>query len=289
MKIGFWGAGSMGSNLARNLLKQGLDVVVYSRSLEKARDLASSGPKGTATDRRADLVPCDVLFTCLALPQHVHGGFLENDSLYDGMPGGSVHVECSTIDPALAGELSSAAARRGIGYVQCTLGKTPAAAAKAEEPMFVGGEARAVSEVWSLLETIGRPVDVHSAAASCAVKLISNLVGMTNLAVLAEGLRLGRAAGMDMKQLLSLLADTGAHSFQMDVRGPWIADGDYAPRFALSLAHKDLRLGTDMAHLWKESVPLFDAARMLFAAAETQGLGSEDCAAVMKLNERSDG
>ena len=95
-------------------------------------------------------------------------------------------------------------------------------------------------------------MNVHSVAASCAVKLISNLVGMTNLAVLAEGLRLGRTAGLDMKQLLELLTDTGARSFQMDVRGPWIAGSDFSPRFALTLAHKDLRLGTDMAHKWKE-------------------------------------
>lgn len=285
MKIGFWGAGTMGSCLACNLLKQGLDVVIYSRSAEKALSLAKEGPKGSGTDKRLDLVPCDVLFTCLALPEHVRAGFLNEGSLYDGMPEGSVHVECSTIDPALAKELASAAQMRGIGYVQSTLGKTPQAASAAAEPMFVGGGENAVKKVWSLLETIGRPVNVHSVAASCAVKLISNLVGMTNLAVLAEGLRLGRTAGLDMKQLLELLTDTGARSFQMDVRGPWIAGSDFSPRFALTLAHKDLRLGTDMAHKWKESVPLFDAARMLFSAAETQGLGDEDCAAVMKLNE----
>lgn len=117
MKIGFWGAGTMGSCLARNLLKQGLDVVIYSRSAEKALSLAKEGPKGSGTDKRLDLVPCDVLFTCLALPEHVRAGFLNEGSLYDGMPEGSVHVECSTIDPVLAEELASAAQMRGIGYV----------------------------------------------------------------------------------------------------------------------------------------------------------------------------
>jgi hypothetical protein len=37
---------------------------------------------------------------------------------------------------------------------------------------------------------------------------------------------------MDRKLLLVLLSDTGARSFQMDVRGPWIAADDYAPRSA---------------------------------------------------------
>lgn len=77
MKIGFWGAGTMGSCLARNLLKQGLEVVIYSRSEEKARSLAKEGPRGSGTDRRTNLVPCDVLFTCLALPEHVRAGFLD--------------------------------------------------------------------------------------------------------------------------------------------------------------------------------------------------------------------
>ena len=86
MKIGFWGAGTMGSCLARNLLKQGLEVVIYSRSEEKARSLAKEGPRGSGTGRRMNLVPCDVLFTCLALPEHVRAGFLNEGSLYDGMP-----------------------------------------------------------------------------------------------------------------------------------------------------------------------------------------------------------
>ena len=152
MKIGFWGAGTMGSCLARNLLKQGLDVVIYSRSAEKACSLAKEGPKGTGTDRRANLVPCDVLFTCLALPEHVRAGFLNEGSLYDGMPEGSVHVECSTIGPALAEELAAAAQLRGVGYVQSTLGRTPQAASAAEEPMFVGGGENAVQKVGPCLK-----------------------------------------------------------------------------------------------------------------------------------------
>ena len=41
------------------------------------------------------------------------------------------------------------------------------------------------------LEVMGKPEDVSSINAACAIKVISNLVGMANLAVLAEGMRLG--------------------------------------------------------------------------------------------------
>ena len=280
MRIGFWGVGAMGGPLARRLVAAGYEVIAYSRSLEKAEAVASAGPTGHATDRREDLAPCGVVFTCLALPEHVREAMSGPSGLYARLAPGSVHVECSTIDPFLASVLAEEAENRGIAYVQATLGKTPAVAAAGEAPLFVGGDDAVKKRLWPMFEAMGRPVDVKSVNASCAVKLISNLVGMANLAVLAEGLRVGQRAGMDPEMLLPLLEDTGARSFQMDVRGPWIARKDFMPRFALRLAHKDLRLGCEMAQRWKLETPILNAARAVFARAEAQGLGGQDCAAV---------
>lgn len=56
---------------------------------------------------------------------------------------------------------------------------------------------------------------------------------MTNLAVLTEGLKLGEKAGIEPKLLQELLADTGANSFQLQVRGPWILNSDFANSFGV--------------------------------------------------------
>ena len=112
--------------------------------------------------------------------------------------------------------------------------------------------------------------------ASAALKLISNLVGMTNLAVLAEGIRIGEKAGIDTDLLLELLADTGARSFQMEVRGPWIAAGDFASRFGLDLALKDVRLGCQAAEAWGSDAKTMKVALGYFERASAEGLGGED-------------
>lgn len=137
MKIGFWGVGFMGAPLAHRLAEAGYSVRAYSREMSKA--LAAVGQKGTATTRRADLAECGILFTCLALPEHVRCAVAGPAGLYGRMASGSMHVECSTIDPALAESLAEEAATHGIAYVQATLGKTPQMAARGEAPMFVGG------------------------------------------------------------------------------------------------------------------------------------------------------
>ena len=290
MKIGFWGAGLMGSGLCRTLLKNGHEVWVYSRDLERARELASSGPNGHVCTAQDDLARGDVLISCVARPLYLKESFLDEQglknrmiegSLYSHMRKGSLHIECSTIDPVTAQTLAREAEQRGIDYLQATLGKTPVQAAKAQEPMFVGGAKAVKEKAWPLLEEIGLPLDVGSVEASCAAKLISNLVGMTNIAVLAEGFKVGCACGLDPTVLLNLLKDTGAHSFQMDVRGPMLAADNYDDvKFRLTLALKDLTLGTEMAHVKDVSVPFFDAALSQFQHADECGLGAFDCAAV---------
>jgi 3-hydroxyisobutyrate dehydrogenase-like beta-hydroxyacid dehydrogenase len=135
-----------------------------------------------------------------------------------------------------------------------------------------------------VLKIIGSPVIyMGEVEASSAFKLISNLIGMTNLAVLAEGIRIGEKAGIAPKMLLELLNDTGGKSFQADVRGPWIANGDYANRFGLDLALKDVRLGCEMAGDWGNSAKAMRVALEYFREASAKGFGKEDANAIYKV------
>ncbi len=283
MQIGFIGAGLMGGPLARNLIRAGKSVLLFDLSKEAVDRSLAVGTSGKAAGRAEDLAGCDLLFTSLPLPQHVRQVMAGPSGLYVSMKKGATHVELSTIDPRSAEGLAAEAAAKGLGYVQCTLGKTPAHAEKAEEPMFIGGDKALVDGLAEIFTILGKPCYVGSIAASCAVKLISNMVGMTNLVVLAEGIRVGEKAGLDRGLLLELLADTGARSFQMDVRGPWIAGGDFQARFGLDLALKDVRLGVEMARAWGLDLGAMEAALSSYKNASEAGYGKEDCNAVYKI------
>ena len=284
MKIGFIGVGLMGGPLARNLIRSHKQIFVYDLSAEAVQRTIAEGSTGYAVENLNDLVDCDVLFSSLPLPQHVCDTFLGEGGLYCSLKTGAIHVELSTIDPETSKSLEVGAVKKGIGLLQCTLGKTPAHAEKAEEPMFIGGDKSTYDFLSGIWPIIGSPAHyMGGVEAACAVKLISNLIGMTNLTALAEGMRLGEKAGIDTDFLLELLDDTGAKSFQMDIRGPWIAAQDFSPRFGLDLALKDVRLGCEMAHAWGMKVPTMEAALSIYKRASDAGLGGEDCNAVFNI------
>jgi 3-hydroxyisobutyrate dehydrogenase-like beta-hydroxyacid dehydrogenase len=284
MLFGFIGVGAMGGGLARNLIRAGKAVYVFDLNPEAIEKTLAAGSSGKAVDGVSGLSEADVIFTSLPMPENLEDVMLGENGLLASMKTGSTYIDVSTIDPQTARKLSNAAEEKGIQFLACPLGKTPAHAEKAEEPIFAGGTQAVFDSMKPTLEIIGNPVYyLETVEAACAVKLISNLIGMTNLVVLAEGMRIGEKAGIESKYLLELLADTGAKSMQLDLRGPWIADGDFASRFGLDLTVKDLRLGCEMADAWGNDANTMRAALVYYKQASAEGLGKEDCNSVYKI------
>ena len=284
MVIGFIGVGRMGGGLARNLIRAGKEVLVYDLSPEAVQKTVSAGASGKAAKSVRDMAGSDVVFTSLPLPGDVEGVMLGKDGLLSLMKAGSTYIDVSTIDPNTARKLSDAAESRKVQFLECPLGKTPAHAEKGEEPIFVGGKKEVFERMKGVLEIVGKPVIyMGEVEASSAFKLISNMIGMTNLAVLSEGIRIAAKAGIETQMFLELLADTGGKSFQAEVRGPWISKGDFANRFGLDLALKDVRLGCEMAEAWGNDAKAMKAVLEYFRAGSAKGFGKEDCNAIYKV------
>jgi 3-hydroxyisobutyrate dehydrogenase-like beta-hydroxyacid dehydrogenase len=284
MEFGFIGLGNMGGGLARNLIRAGKSVLVFDLSSAAAEKTLAAGSTGKAAGNAKELAGCDVVFTSLPLPSHVESVMLGDEGLLSLMKSGSTYIDVSTIDPKTARKVFNACEKRGVRFLACPLGKNPAAAEKAEEPIFAGGKKEVFDEMKETLQIVGNPVyymgDVEAAE---AFKLISNMAGMTNVAVLAESIRLGEKAGIAPTLMAELLEETGGKSFQSALRAPWIAAGDFAPRFGLDLALKDVRLGCEMADHMGMDPKLIKDALAYFRQASEAGFGNEDCNAVYKV------
>ena len=284
MKIGFIGIGLMGGPLARNLIRAGKEVYIYGRNPENLAKTLNAGTTGVAVEHIKDLAICDLIFTCLPLPQTVKSIMIDDDGLLNYLKPGSIYIDTSTIDPNTALEIEHYANARDIQFLGCTLGLGPAQAEEASEPIFAGGNKEAFAKVQDILNIIGSPVHyLGGVQQSYAFKIISNMVGMTNLAVLAEGIHLAQKAGIDTNQFLELLAETGGNSNQLSRRGELIANLDFANRFAVDLTLKDLTLGCNMAKEFNYTPQFSDKARSLYAQASNEGYGNEDCSAIYKV------
>lgn len=281
MRISMIGLGNMGRPLAENILKAEKSLAIYSSKKATAARFEKLGARIALEP--GELADCDVFCTCLPRPEDVVARMTGPDGFYASMKPGSLHLEFSTIDPETAEMLEKAAGANGIEYVQAPVGKTPRHAEQGESPFFVGGKPHAVDKIFPLLEKIGKPEKTGSVRAACFIKILSNQMGMANLAVLAEGLKLAELAGLDRGVILKALAATGAASFQMQTRGPWIVESDYNARFAVDLAVKDLSIGETMAKGLGFNPPMLSQALTYMRQAAGAGFGEEDMCAIYKI------
>jgi hypothetical protein len=67
------------------------------------------------------------------------------------------------------------------------------------------------------------------------------------------------------------------------MKGEQVINDDFAPRFALALAEKDLRLAQESASDQGASMPVSGAVRRLFGTAARSGRGDKDMAAVADM------
>lgn len=283
--IGFIGLGTMGSAIARCLLARGYEVTGYDLS-EGARIRAAADGVTVALTAAEAITGNSIVFSSLPTPDIVNGFWKANAG---ALAEGATLVETSTIDPKTSRELadfvegSAAPQQRSIRhYVTCTVGKTPAHAEKGEQPFFLGGGAETKRAVLPVLESVSSQViDMGTVEGAAIFKLISNLLGMTNMVTLAEGYALACSEAIKPDAFEQALRQTGAWSAQCDMRLEMLKDGDFTTKFALDLAAKDIRLSTVAAAENGIPTPTGSAALATYLTAALEGWGDADASAVI--------
>jgi len=278
------GVGKMGGGIAANLAREeAFSVTVFDLEPEAMRRCLQAGARD-AVSVPAAVASAQLVITSLPYPETVLSVYHE---AAPALPEQAIWMDVSTVDASTAQQLEELQSASGRGFVACSLGNGPAEAAAGTLPLFVGGAPELLDELDPIFSCIGQ--NVHrfgSVGAATSFKIASNLICMSNLAVLAEGYALCRACGISDDDFTSALKDTGGWSNQCARRLPQMFAGDFERRFRVDLALKDLRLAADTAARAGVPVPVGAAGLMQLVAAHADGYGDEDVAALLKVVSR---
>lgn len=257
MRIGFVGAGLMGSGMVRNLAAAGHEVYVYARTPEKAAGLAAT----TVPTVRDAANGADLLCVCVTDSPDVRA-VVEDALLADTPP--PVIVDLSTISPAVARALGDECRARGVAYCDCPVSGGPAGADAGTLAIMCGGGADALALAAPALDAMGDPAKrIHfgPVGSGLVAKLVNNLLVATITASTAEALAIGQRAGLDVRLLRECLLGATSASWQLENRFPAALDGNTAPGFTTTNLRKDLGHARELAG---RPLPMGDVARALF-------------------------
>ena len=277
--VGVVGLGAMGSRIAARLLDAGHEVTVWNRSPEKVAPLARRGALAAGTPAEAASW-ADVLITILSDPQALRSVAEGPDGLAAGARPSLTVLEMSTVGPAAVERLASALPP-GTGLLDAPVLGSLAEAESGSLVIFAGGPAQRVEQVMPLLSALGSVVHVGPVGSGAAAKLVANAAVFGAVGLLGETIALARALGIPPDPAYQVLAATPLAG-QAVRRRAAIEAGEYAPRFRLSLARKDIRLISEAAAAAGISLRLTAAVDTWLADAERDGLADRDYTAMLQ-------
>ena len=286
-KLGFLGLGLMGYPMARNLLRAGHSVALWSNTAAKAVELAAeSGGVACATPAEVARL-ADVVFLCVGDTAMVERVLLGKDGVVEGGRKGMVVVDASTISPSASCRIGETLTATGIDFLGAPVtGSTPGAI-NATLTFMVGGDENVFKAVLPLLEVMGKKLYYCGGPGmGLHAKLSQNLVLSNILQAFNEGIVLSTKAGVPPALMLDILSNSAAKCGLIEYKAPFVFRRDFTTNFSVKWMHKDIGLMLDSGEELSVPLPLTALTRQMFQAAISKGHGEEDiCSTINVLEE----
>jgi 3-hydroxyisobutyrate dehydrogenase len=289
-RIGFIGLGSMGVGMASNLAESGYELAVYNRTRAKSEEVGKLGAR--VADSAADAAKdADVVMLSLA-DQHVVESMLDgDDGVFAGLREGGYIVDMSTVPPGFARELAERASEAGYHVLDaCVLGN-PQHSREGDLRVMVGGAEEDFQAIEPILQTLGKEVTyLGGNGMGATMKLVLNMLMGVQMPALAEAVVFGERAGLPRQKILEMIAASGYSSPVMKFRCGMMGRRAFQQAaFKLALMRKDMMLVLAESQELGVPMPVSESAYAMLTAANQQGLGDFDVAAILAFQERMTG
>jgi len=285
-KLGFLGLGLMGYRMARNLLRAGHEVALWSHNGAKARELAAA-EKGRACATPQEVAEnAEVIFLCVGDTAMAREVILGKNGIIEGARTGTVVADASTVSPSESRKIGAALAEKGIEFLDapCT-GSTPGAEG-GTLTFMIGGKREVFERIRPYLEVMGkRFYYCGGPGMGLNAKLSQNLILSNLLQGFNEGMVLAAKAGVDPELMLDILDNSAAKSGLVSAKAPMVLRRSFDAAFSVKWMHKDIGLMLDSANELQVPVPLTALTSQMFQAAIAKGHGEEDICATIKVLE----
>ncbi|MPS28458.1 NAD(P)-dependent oxidoreductase [Pigmentiphaga sp.] len=272
--FGFLGLGNMGLPMARRLLAAGHALTVWNRNADRAAELARAGARVAGTPAQV-LAAADVLGICVKDGAAVDAVVFGPDGLAGAGPQGGrkIVVDFSTIEPEHARDVGRRLHERtGAAWLDAPVSGGVPGAEGGTLICFVGGEAADLEAARPFLAALtSRVTHMGPAGAGQTTKICNQMIVAVNVLAIAETYGLARRAGVDVERLAPALAGGFADSQPLQIFGPGMAAGRFAPtRTAVELMAKDIGISQRMAAELEADTPVSAFCSRLYESVREQ-------------------
>ena len=280
--IGFIGLGVMGFPMAGHLSKQN-KISVFNRTKTKS-DIWSNTYNGKICNSPAELAKVsDVIILCVGNDNDVREIITGDQGLLDNLKTESIIVDHTTTSANLSKELEELLKSKDISYLDAPLSGGEAGAKSGKLSIMVGGN----KDSYKLIKTIIKPYTklikyMGSSGSGQYTKMVNQICIAGLIQALAEGINFSEKVGLNTKNVLEVVSNGAAQSWQMENRWQTMLDDNYDHGFAVDLMRKDLEIILDEANKNNINIEITKTINEFYKDVQKAGGGRWDTSSLLK-------
>ena len=262
----------MGFPMAGHLTAAGHEVTVYNRSTARAEDWLSKY-SGTAKPTPAEAADgAEFVFMCVGNDADVRSVSYGDAGVLASIQTDAVFIDHTTDSPNLARELAEASKEAGAHFLDAPLSGGQAGADNGALTIMVGGEQAAFDRTEPVIDCYTKSVKLMGGAGTGQLTKMVNQICIAGVVQgLAEGFHLAEKSGLDINEVVEIIKNGAAGSWQMENRAETMAARKFDYGFAVNWMRKDLAIALDIAREVDARLPMTALVDQFYA--EVQALG----------------
>ena len=284
--IGWVGTGVMGAPMAGHLQAAGHKLFVYNRTAAKAQVLVDAGAVLCDSPREVAR-QSEFVFSIVGYPVDVESTYLSTDGILAGAKAGSVVIDMTTSEPALAKRICKVAGRQGVDVLDAPVSGGDIGARNAALAIMVGGEQSVFDRVKPLFQCMGKNIAYMGPAGAGQNTKMSNQILIAGTMIgTVESLLYAHRSGLNLEEVIAVIGSGAASSWSINNLGPRIVKGDFDPGFYIKHFVKDMGIALAEAKAMRLALPGLALVNQFYQAAIAQGLEDLGTQGLYKVLER---
>ena len=289
MKAGFIGLGHLGRAMTRRLASQGVDLILWNRTPEKAAALSQELGLPVAESPLDLAEESEVIFLNLFDSAAVRAVLQGQGGLLAGDMRGKLVIDTTTNHFTDVVKFHDLISSIGGSYLEAPVLGSVVPASQGKLTVLASGEKEAYERALPYLEKLAASIFyLGEPALATRMKLVNNLILGSFMAAISEAVALGEAAGVQKATVLDILAAGAGASGVLNAKKDKLLQEDFSPHFQSALIYKDLHYLQDLAFQLKRPVFLASAVKEMYGLTYARGEETLDFSALYRtLKERS--
>ena len=280
--LSFIGLGVMGFPMAGHLAEAGHKVTVYNRSSDKTKKW-SSIYGGKIAKTPADAAEgADFVMCCVGNDDDLREVTIGANGAFSNISKGSIFIDHTTVSALVTKELFNLANEMGFDFIDAPISGGQAGAENGMLSIMCGGDQQAFDKAKPILEIYSKICKrIGESGAGQKTKMCNQIAIAGLVQGLSEALHFAEKAGLDGRNVVEVISQGAAGSWQMENRFETMLDDYFNHGFAVDWMRKDLKICLEASDQIGASLPVTALVNEFYKDVQKMGGGRWDTSSLI--------